>query len=122
VEIKLLLNCYPYNKVWERVQPPSLSQLLLHKKGETISGGTQFFSFRLSGGQTDSTGRRGTNSTTISLADLATLGNSIIGGDDIFPNGPDLLTIGATIIDSSSISATSSASITGRITWTESQA
>jgi hypothetical protein len=56
------------------------------------------------------------------LADLATLGNSIIGGDDIFPNGPDLLTIGATIIDSSSISATSSASITGRITWTESQA
>jgi hypothetical protein len=122
VEIKLLLNAYPFKKTWDRVQPPSLSQLLLHKKGETLTGGTQFFSFRLSGGQTDNTGKRGTNSETISLAELATLGNSIIGGDDVYPNGPDLLTIGATIIDGSSISTTSPASITGRITWVESQA
>ena len=122
VEIKLLLNAYPFTKTWERVQPPSLSQLILHKKGDSVTGGVQFYSFRVSGGQTDNTGKRGTNSTTVSLEDLATLGNSILGGDGIFPNGPDLLTIGATIIDGTGITASSPASITGRITWTESQA
>jgi hypothetical protein len=118
----LLLNEYPYDIQWERVTPPSLSQLLLHKKGDSVSGGTQFYSFRVSGGSIDASGKRASDSTTVSLKDLATLGNSIIGGDDIFPNGPDLLTIGATIIDSSTISASAPASITGRITWTESQA
>lgn len=122
VEIRLLLNAYPFTKTWERVQPPSLSQLILHKKSDSVTGGVQFYSFRVSGGQTDNTGRRGTNSTTVSLEDLTTLGNSILGGDSIFPNGPDLLTIAATVLDSSSITVTSPASITGRITWTESQA
>jgi len=121
-EIKLLLNAYPYKKNWERVTPPSLSQLLLHSKGDTISGGTQFFTFRVSGGSTDSAGKRITTSVTQDLDELATLGNSVIGGDSIYPNGPDLLTIAATILDTSGISATAPASITGRITWKESQA
>lgn len=122
VEIKLSLNGYPFSKAWERVPPPSLSQLIYHQKGDAIAGGTQIFSFRVSGGTTDSTGKRLSNNTTVSLEELATLGNSIVAGDDVFPNGPDLLTIGATILDTSGITTTSPFNIAGRITWTESQA
>lgn len=121
-EIKLLLNGYPFTKSWQRVTPPSLSQLLYHVKGDSVVGGTQFFNFRVNGGSVDTSGRRSSTSTTNSLEELATLGNSVIGGDDVFPNGPDLLTIAATILDGSGIAVTNPYTITCRITWTESQA
>lgn len=121
-EIKLLLNGYPYTKTWQRVTPPSLSQLLYHNKGDTVAGGTQFFNFRVNGGSVDSSGRRSSTSSTNSLEELATLGNAVIGGDDVFPNGPDLLTIAATILDGTGITVTNPYTITCRITWTESQA
>lgn len=121
-EVKLLLNSYPFTKSWIRVTPPSLSQLIYHTKGDSISGGTQLFNFRVSGGTPDASGKRYSVSTTTSLEELTTLGNSILGGDDVYPNGPDLLTIGATILEASGISVTTPFTITGRITWTESQA
>lgn len=121
-EIKLLLNSYPFTKTWIRVTPPSLSQLIYHKKGDSISGGTQLFNFRVSGGTPDASGKRYSVATTTSLEELTTLGNCIMGGDDVYPNGPDLLTIGATILEGSGISVTTPFTVTGRITWTESQA
>jgi hypothetical protein len=122
VEIKLLLNGYPFNKSWQRVTNPSLSQLLLHTKGDVVSGGTQIYTFRVSGGAADAAGKRSSNNITTSLDELTNLGNSIIGGDDVFPNGPDLLTIGATVIDTSGITLSTPFTIAGRVTWTESQA
>lgn len=121
-EIRLLLNGYPYTKTWVRVTPPSLSQLVYHTKNDTVNGGTQVFAFRASGGSPDTTGRRSSTSTVVSLEDLMNLGNAILAGDDVFPNGPDLLTIGATCLDTSGITITTPFSITGRITWSESQA
>lgn len=121
-EIKLLLNAYPFTKSWVRVTPPSLSQLIYHAKGDTIAGGTQIYNFRVSGGTPDSTGKRYSVNTTTSLEELAALGNSIMGGDDVFPNGPDLLTIGATVLEASGISVTTPCTVTGRLTWAESQA
>jgi hypothetical protein len=121
-EISLLLNAYPYSKSWQRVTPPSLSQLIYHAKNDTITGGTQIYSFRVAGGTTDSTGKRTSVLTTTSLTDLITLGNAIVAGDDVYPNGPDILTVTARVLDTSGISTSSPFTVTGRITWTESQA
>lgn len=121
-EVRLLLNCYPYNKTWQRVTPPSLSQLVYHVKNDTVEGGTQVYSFRASGGTPDTSGRRTSANSTIPLTELANLGNSIVGGDDVFPNGPDVLTIGATVLDTSGITISTPLTITARVTWAESQA
>jgi len=120
-EITLLLNGQINNNNWERVTNPSLSQLIYHGTGDTISGGTVVYSFRAQGG-TGTTNRSG-EVTTADLGDIATLGNSILGGDGTYPDGPDILTLVAKLIeDPSTVSATNPFNITGRISWSESQA
>ena len=63
------------------------------------------------------------NSQTLSLAGLRDLGNSILGGGtldtdvNIYPDGPDVLTINVTNLDD-----TNSVDVLGRLTWTEAQA
>jgi hypothetical protein len=121
-EIKLLLNGSIDNRTWTRVTPPSLSQLVYHAKGDNIDGGTQIFNFRIPGGSPGTTGKRTATSSTYDLEELVTLGNSILGGDAIYPDGPDLLTIAASILDLSDISSISPFTVTARVTWTESQA
>ena len=62
-------------------------------------------------------------SPTLSLSGLKDLGNSILGGGgetsdvQIFPDGPDVLTINVTNLDTSS-----SIDVVGRLTWVEAQA
>ena len=61
--------------------------------------------------------------TTTNLGDIATLGNSILGGDNVFPDGPDVLTVVATLSeDPSTVTASNPFIISGRISWSESQA
>lgn len=121
-EITLLLNSYPSKKAWVRVDSPSLSQLLVHDKNDELDGGTVVFSFRVSGGTPDSAGKRIPNNTVQDISDLVTLGNSVLGGDGIFPDGPDMLTVCASPLDLAGINVTAPFTITSRITWTESQA
>ncbi len=120
-EITLLLNGQINNNNFERVTNPSLSQLIYHGTGDTISGGTVVYSFRAQGG-TGTTGRTPVV-TSADLGDIATLGNSIMGGDGTYPDGPDVLTLVAKLIeDPSTVSSTNPFNITGRISWSESQA
>jgi len=120
-EIILRLNGQLNNNNWQRVTNPSLSQLIYHSTADTIIGGTTVYSFRAQGG-TGTTGRTPVI-TTADLGDIATLGNSIMGGDGMFPDGPDILTIVARLIeDPSTVGPTNPFSITGRIGWSESQA
>jgi hypothetical protein len=121
-EIKLILNGDLSKVAWENVNSPSLSQLQKHNAAEKITGGTEVFSFRAAGGGTDSTGARLSNSTNFSLEQLIDMGNSILGGDGVFPNGPDILTVAVQVVDTADISASSPFKISGRITWSESQA
>jgi hypothetical protein len=120
-EITLLLNGQLNTNNWERVTNPSLSQLIYHGSNDTISGGTVVYSFRGEGGA-GTTGRTPVV-TSADLGDIATLGNSIMGGDGTFPDGPDVLTVVARLIeDPSTVSSTNPFNITGRISWSESQA
>ena len=120
-EVSLVLNSSLSNINFRKVQAPSLSNLVVHAKGDSITGGTPIFSFRASGG-TQAGNTRLSAATDFDLTDITDLGNSILGGDGVFPNGPDLLTIAVKVIDTSTITATSPFVASGRITWSESQA
>ena len=116
-EIELRLNGALSSDSWYAVDSPSLSQLIAHEKGDTISGGLKVFTFRAAGGTTGAA-----ETTTLDLSKLIDLGNSIQGGDGVFPNGPDVLTIVENIIDSSDVSSSQPYTVSGKISRAESQA
>ena len=120
VEIKLIINGNTDNLSFSNVAQPSLSQIIQHGKGDTISGGVELYTFRVSGASSATASIA--QATNIDLADIIELGNSVQGGDGIYPDGPDLLTISASVIDTALIGAATPFRIAGRISWTESQA
>ena len=120
-EISLILNPSIGVDNYENVDSPSLCQLIKHGPNDLISGGQIILSFRAAGGSVEGS-RRLTSTTNFNLERISSLGNSIIGGDGTFPNGPDLLTVVASVVDSTGVSTSSPYSVSGRITWQESQA
>ena len=80
------------------------------------------YSLRASGGAEGSSGRRLPATSDFDLSQITDLGNSILGGDGTYPNGPDLLTIAIVPVDTASINADSPLEVSSRISWTESQA
>ena len=121
--VDLILNGGISNRTFTTVNPPSLSQLVTHQAGDKIIGGTNIFSLRASGGQENAAGTKRLSATSdFDISQISDLGNSILGGDGTFPNGPDILTIAIRPIDTSDINATTPLKVSSRITWTESQA
>ena len=119
--IRLVLNGQLSTNAWERVTNPSLSQLILHSNEDTITGGLSVFNFEASGG-TGTSGRSPVLTTT-ELGDIATLGNSILGGDGVFPDGPDVITVTAQLTeDPSTVASNNPFQVSGRVSWSESQA
>lgn len=133
-EVSLILNGDSSNVGFENVNKPALSQLIRHNSGDALVGGTKIFQFRAAGGSTEQTtnfangqaistsNKRLSNTTNFQLDELIDMGNSILGGDTTFPNGPDILTVAVSVIDTQGISAGSPFSAGARLTWTESQA
>jgi len=121
VEIQLRMNGSIDNNNWQRVTTPSLSQLVYHSSTDTITGGNTIYSFRAQGG-TGTTNRTAVL-TDQDISEITYLGNSIMGGDNVFPDGPDILTIVAVLAeDVSAVSASNPWTISGRVSWAESQA
>ena len=120
--ISVILNGSLSNLAYDNVGTPSLSQYISHSPGDTVQDGTTIYQFRASGGAEDSNGRRLVASNAFDLSTLTDLGNSILGGDGVFPNGPDIITIAASVINTSQIDKTSSFQVASRISWAESQA
>ena len=116
-EISLIINPSLSTDTFENVDDPSLCQLVKHASDDTVSGGSTILSFRASGA-----GNGETSATTFDLSRISALGNSILGGDGIYPNGPDLLTVVGNIVDSGGVSNATPYQISARITWSESQA
>ena len=123
VDIRLILNGQIDNFAWETQGVPSLSQIVNHTNNDTIDSGINIFSFRASGGtEITSGGKRNANTFSEDISSLLSLGNSILGGDGIFPDGPDVLTLAVSPLNPSQITLASPLSVSGRITWSESQA
>jgi len=125
IDLQVRLNAYPYYASWQNATSPSLSQVILHEKGDSVTGGTTIYNVRIQGGALSGSGAtasRSANATSVDLSELLTLGNSILGGDGVYPDGPDILTIGFNLLDNAYIKSFTPMSITGRLTWKESQA
>jgi hypothetical protein len=111
VDVKVLLNPRLNNLNFVGVDPPSLTQVVAHTAQDTVSGGVQIYNFRASGaaGGEEST-------TTVDITTLFELSNSILGGDSIFPDGPDILTLAVSrLTGASTLTA-------AKISWAEAQA
>ena len=111
IEIFLIQNPLPIKLNYTNAQTPSLSQIIKHSLGDTLLGGTTIYSTKTSAG-----------SIAFAIGDLLEMGNSILGGDGVFPSGPDLLTLAVQPQDTAGISITTPFSVTGKISWSESQA
>ena len=111
IEVFLIQNTLPSQINFEQAQSPSLSQIVKHASGDTLIGGTTIFSSKVSSG-----------SAAISLTDLLEIGNSILGGDGIFPAGPDLLTLAVQAQNPTGTTFASPFTVSGNISWSESQA
>ena len=111
VDAKVLINPRLNNLNFASAPVPSLTQYIQHTLNDTVSGGTQIYNFRAAGGASQTE-----DSTTVALDDLYDIGNSILGGDSVFPDGPDILTIAVARL-------TGNTTLTSaKLTWTEAQA
>jgi hypothetical protein len=111
VDAKVLINPRLNNLNFAGAPVPSLTQYIQHTLNDTVSGGTQIYNFRAAGGANGAE-----DSTTVNLSDLYDIGNSILGGDSVFPDGPDILTIAVARL-------TGNTTLTSaKLTWTEAQA
>lgn len=121
ISVSLKLNGKLSTTSWQRVDNPSLSQLIYHQSGDTITEGQSVYDFEAQGNA--GTTSRAPVLTEQTLGEIATLGNAILGGDNTFPDGPDVLTVVAELNeDLTNISATNPFSLSARISWSESQA
>tara|TARA_B100001778_G_C18445815_1_gene564453 strand:+ start:39 stop:503 length:465 start_codon:yes stop_codon:yes gene_type:complete len=119
--VRLILNGDLSTPSWIDTASPGLSQVVFHtnqtesefaKIQDRVTNGINLLEFRANANGT----------TEQVLGEVATLGNSIMGGDYTYPNGPDTLTI-AVIPDHTYTSSSRQYTIcSARITWTESQA
>jgi hypothetical protein len=111
------------NNNWVNAGGSSLSQICYHAANTTFTGGEPIFSFFVS---------TVTNEASVVQQDLnlvRVLGNSIMGGGlvntsptteaNVFPDGPDVVTVVVRNLSSASVT---SASINARMSWTEAQA
>jgi hypothetical protein len=111
VEVKILLNSRLNNLGFTGVDSPSLTQIIEHTASDTVSGGVQVYNFLAAPGAGGSDG-----TTTVDVSSLFELSNSILGGDSIFPDGPDILTIAVSrLTGNPTLSAV-------KLSWSEAQA
>ena len=103
---------------WQSVGGSSLAQYIFHSSGTTILGGETIFGFFL-----NTSGSTSTYSVTQQdLTQVKDMGTSILSGGvaagnvGVFPDGPDIITVVAQNIGSST------ANLFGRLSWTEAQA
>lgn len=112
IDLFLVLNGQPSNLVFTNVGTPSLSQFIDHNTGDSVAGGVTLYVGKVSGNTTSS----------FELKGLVDLGNSILGGDGIFPSGPDLLTLLCQPTNTTTITSSSPFIVSGKLSWSESQA
>jgi hypothetical protein len=111
VDVKLLLNPRLNNLNFVGVDAPSLTQIVEHTAADTVSGGVQVYNFKGEGGVSGSEA-----TTSVDVSTLFELSNSILGGDSVFPDGPDIITIAV-----SRLTGTDTLT-SAKLSWSEAQA
>lgn len=123
--VTLYINADLSSLNWASVYSPSLSQITRHQVGDVVQNGVTLVTYRVSGGAigtASSNTARNIETTRIDLSGIAVLSNAIYGGNETFPNGPDVLTVAITPIDTTNIQANAPYIASCTLSWTESQA
>ena len=110
IDVKVLLNGRLNNLNFLSIENPSLVQVIEHTSNDTISGGVQVYNFRAS----SQSGQEQT--TSVNVDELFELSNSILGGNSVFPDGPDILTVAVARLTGSETLASA------KLSWAEAQA
>jgi hypothetical protein len=118
--VNLVLNgsVSPGTPNWQSVGGSSLAQYINHSSGTVVNNGETIFGFYL-----NTVGGTGFTTTQQDLTLVRDLGTSILSGGNsnlsnvnIYPDGPDMVTVVATNIGAIA------ANINARMSWTEAQA
>ena len=118
--VRLVLNADLSKPFFTKQNPPALSQVIYHNPAtasefslldDRYNNGIVLYEFRVGADETVEQ----------ELGEVVNLGNSILGGDYTFPNGPDTLTV-VVVPDGEYTSTLQYTNCNARITWTESQA
>jgi hypothetical protein len=110
IDVKLLLNGRLNNLNFQPVDSPSLVQVIEHTSNDTISGGIQVYNFKANGLN------GAEQSTNVDVDELFELSNSILGGNSVFPDGPDIVTIAVARLTGQATLASA------KMSWAEAQA
>jgi hypothetical protein len=110
IDVKVLLNGRLNNLNFQSVDVPSLVQVIEHTSNDTISGGVLVYNFRANGNNGVE------QSTLVDISQLFELSNSILGGNSVFPDGPDIITIAVARLTGSETLASA------KLSWAEAQA
>lgn len=102
----------PANWAANAVGSGSLAQVIYHNPGDVLVGGDVLVAFYAS-----AAGGTNFTATTFDLDKVKDLGHSVVAGDGVYPDGPDVLTITAT-----NLSSTTPGVLFSRLSWTEAQA
>jgi hypothetical protein len=132
-EIQVVFNANLDNFNWRNIGSPSLSEVIFHSLTDTIAGGSVVSTFQTpSGGQQVvalNASQREFVLTQIPLDAVTTLGNSILGGNGVYPDGPDVITIRFRYIGLPGLIGPGTAAtaiapfrLSSRLSWAESQA
>jgi len=115
---------------WQNVGGSSLSQYQFHNANTTVSGGETVFGFYMNTTGATLAGGPGSgttyNTTQQDFSQVKDLGTSILSGGQssgnvqVYPDGPDVMTIVATNLTPSTY--TFPANLVARLSWTEAQA
>lgn len=123
--VTLYINADLSQVNWTPMYTPSLAQTYRHQFGDVVQNGVILVTYRVSGGgigTASSNTARNIETTRFDLKNVAILSNSIFGGNETFPNGPDVLTVAVTPIDTTNIQANAPYIASCALRWTESQA
>lgn len=118
--VKLILNgTVDSGDTWQTAGAPSLSQVCYHPTGRNVKGGDLIYAFFVNNGGSGTV----YSATQQDLNLVRDMGNSVNGGgtnnnsgSQVFPDGPDVVTVVVT-----SLNATAQ-NIQSRLSWTEAQA
>jgi hypothetical protein len=112
--VQVKLNCFSpvfRNESWlvDPVGSNSLSQVIYHGSTDVVTGGDLVFAY-----YTESTNPDSYAASTVDLTKVKDLGTSIISGDGVFPDGPEVLTIFVTNLGTSVTTSTSVNPVSGQ--------
>ena len=97
----------------------SLVEVRQHPVTDTVYNGLVIYTFKVFGGAADSRGRRTFNTVRVPFENALPLTNSVMGGDGVFPDGPEVATLRARPLDVSEITVDAPFKVYGSFGWVE---